>query len=350
MKINLKPINHPSVWYGRDMKLNNEWVMTLDDQDIAELDKALKNVKLHNLSVPHIGKADFPIPRLATKLRKVSQELAGRGFVLIRGLPIEKYGIPDAALVYWGIGSHLGPAFAQNAQGDMLCNIKDVGVDWTIDMRARGYQTNERLPFHNDSTDVVGLLCLKTAKTGGESRLVSSTAVHNEFIARRPDLFEIMCQPFYVDRRGEESGGQRPYYVQPCFNYHAGRPFIRYNRTFIESAQRFEEVPRLTSKHIQALDLMDELCNDSTIHLSMDFQPGDIQFVCNYVVMHSRSNYEDWPEIERRRHLLRLWLNIPGFEDLPEAFRDRNEDMKAWQANPRPPIFNMAETSGRLSH
>ncbi|HRO59673.1 MAG TPA: TauD/TfdA family dioxygenase, partial [Burkholderiaceae bacterium] len=256
----------------------------------------------------------------------------------------------DAALLYWGIGAHLGPAFAQNAQGDVLGHVRDLGADWKTDMKARGYQTRLHLPFHNDSTDVVGLLCLQKAKCGGQSRIVSSTAVHNAFLQRHPDLWQLMCAPFCVDRRGEESPGQKPYYVTPCFNWHEGRLFIRYNRTFIESAQRFREVPRLTAQQVLALDLMDSLCNDPELYLDMSFEPGDMQFICNYTILHSRTDYEDWPEPERKRHLLRLWLRTPGFASLPPAFADRNADMIAWQRTPRPPVFDIAEIVAELAH
>jgi hypothetical protein len=159
-----------------------------------------------------------------------------------------------------------------------------------------------------------------------------------------------MCEPFCVDRRGEESPGQKPWYVTPCFNHFGGRLFVRYNRSYIESAQRFSEVPRLTSAQRAALDFMDELCNDPAFYLDMSFEPGDMQFVCNYTILHSRTDYEDWPEPQRKRHLLRLWLRTDGFTELPPAFDDRNADMIAWQSHPRPPVFDLTEISAELAH
>jgi hypothetical protein len=342
---------HPSAWKGAQLKQQKDWILRLDEQDTDELDEALQQAKTHGMGIPSLSHRDFPLQRLTAKLATVRHELEdGRGFVLLRGLPVDRYSKADAALIYWGIGAHLGPAFAQNAQGDMLGHVRDLGADWKTDMKARGYQTRMHLPFHNDSTDVVGLLCLNKARSGGQSRIVSSTAIHNEFLQRRPDLWAVMHEPFCVDRRGEESPGQKPYYVTPCFNYHEGRLFIRYNRTFIESAQRFPEVPRLTPAQVEALDLMDSLCNDPEFYLDMNFEPGDMQFLCNYVVLHSRTDYEDWPESARKRHLLRLWLRTPGFASLPPAFADRNEDMVAWQKNPRPPVFDIDEIVTELAH
>jgi hypothetical protein len=330
------------------MAARDDWIVRLDDTDVAELDAALRSAKASGLGIPALDRESFRIPNFAQKLRQVLHDLEdGRGFVLLRGLPVQRYSKADAALIYWGIGAHLGPAVAQNAQGELLGHVRNVGADWTKDTNARGYQTKLHLPFHCDPTDVVGLLCLNKAKSGGQSRIVSSTAVHNEFVTRYPHLWKTMCEPFFRDRRGEQSEGQRPYYAMPCFNYLNGRPFVFYN-FFVESAQRFPDVPRLTESQREALALMDELSNDPAFYFDMTFEPGDIQFLCNYVTLHSRSDYEDWPEPERKRHLLRLWLRTPAFKELPPAYAERNSDMVAWQRNPRPPVFDTTEIATEL--
>ena len=346
-----QPYRHPSVWRGPDLVSRHDWIVSLDDADIAELDTALASARARGMGIPNFDLRHFVIPSVAQKLARVRDALEnGLGFSLIRGLPVSRYSKADASLIFWGIGAHLGPAFAQNAQGDMLGHVRDLGANSKTDMKARGYQTRFHLPFHNDSTDVVGLLCLQKSRSGGLSRVVSSTEVHNEFARLRPDLYRVMCEPFHLDRRGEESQGQKPCYLTPCFNHYQGRLFVRYNRSFIESAQRFDEVPRLSTRQREALDLMDSLCNDPRLYLDMTFEPGDMQFLCNYVVLHSRTDYEDWPERARKRHLLRLWLRTPGFADLPPAFADRNADMQAWQRDPRPPVFDVSEIAAELAH
>lgn len=350
-KIFPQPYLHPCAWKGEALSSRDDWIIEIDADDVAEIESALAFVKSRNIAIPQLSRTDFVTPRFAEKMNAVLHQLEeGRGFVLLRGLPVSRYSKADAARIYWGIGAHLGQAFAQNAQGDMLGHVRDLGANWKTEMRARGYQTRLHLPFHNDSTDVVGLLCLQKAKSGGASRIVSSTAIHNEFATRHPDLWAVMCEPFCVDRRGEENQGQKPYYVTPCFNYLDGRLFVRYNRTFIESAQRFPDVPRLSQAQIEALDLMDSLCNDPAFYLDMSFEPGDMQFLNNYVVLHSRGDYEDWPEVDRKRHLLRLWLRTPGFSRLPASFADRNADMTAWQQHPRPPVFDASEIEAELAH
>jgi hypothetical protein len=328
-----------------------DWVIHLDEDNIAELEAALAHVKERGIGILELTREHFVIPNFARIIQGVRHDLEdGRGFTLIRGLPVERYSKSDAALIYWGIGTHLGAAFAQNAQGDMLGHVRDLGAHWKTDMKARGYQTRSRLDFHSDRTDVVGLLCLSKAKVGGLSRIVSSAAIHNEFLARRPDLWAVMSEPFCVDYRNEESAGQKPYYATPCFNMLNGRLFVAFSPTYIESAQRFPDVPRLTVAQREALALMSALCNDPAFYLDMSFEPGDMQFLCNYVILHSRTEYEDWEESERKRHLLRLWLCTPGFTDRPAAFASRLAHMIAWQRTPRKPVFDISEIDAELAH
>jgi len=342
---------HPSAWTAAELAGRSDWITYLTPDDVSELENALAHIKKRGISIPHISRDDFPLPTFSGKLDTVRQALEdGVGIALIRGLPVDRYTKADAAAIYWGIGSHIGRACAQNAQGDMLGHVRDLGADLRSDMRARGYQTRNNLPFHGDATDIVGLLCLRKSKSGGASRIVSASKLYNVFAATRPDLCRLMAEPFYADRRGEEVDGRKPYYVRPCFSFQNGRLYVWHTRTYIESAQRFPEVPRLTAQQYEALDYLQSLCNDPQYCFEMDFEPGDMQFLCNYTVFHSRTEYEDWPEPERKRHLLRLWLRTPFFSDLPQAFEDRNADMLAWQRSPRAPIFDTSEIASQLEH
>ena len=341
---------HPSVWLGPDMAARKDWVVQLDDDDIAQLEAALAMVKAKGIGIPGMTSADFPLHgATARKMQAVLSELEhGRGFALVRGLPVMRYTKRDASLIYWGLGTHFGHCVAQNAQGEVLGHVRNLGVDWASDQRARGYQTRDFLPYHVDSSDVVGLLCLRRAKSAGISRLVSSTALHNAIAASRPDLWKLLCEPFYVDRRSEEGPGRKPYYVTPCFNYLHGRLYVFFN-FLIESAQRFPEVPRLTDAQREALALMVTLANDPAFYLEMDLEPGDMQFLCNYEILHSRTAYEDWPEPDRKRHLMRLWLRTPGFGQLPAAYADRASDIETWQRTPMQPIFDNSEIISDLA-
>jgi hypothetical protein len=340
-----------AAWRGSEIQSGDEWIYRLSVEEIGELDSALRHLKASGRQIPDIDKEHFPLQRFGRTLRLLQTEIeSGLGVMLIRGLSRERYSAEDMGLIYWGIGAHFGRAVAQNAQGDVLGHVRNMGRDQYKDMHARGYQTASRLPFHNDSCDIVGLCCLETAKDGGLSSVASSVAVHNTLVRTRPDLVKVLSEPFYADRRGEESPGQKPYYVTPTFIRHRGRMFNRYNRTFINSAQRFNEVPRLTPLQVEALDAVDTLCNDPAIRLDMKLERGDMQFVNNYVVLHSRTAYEDHEDALRKRHLLRLWLRTSAFVDYPDALKDRYEDMDKWRSNPRAPSYNFVNMAEVTTH
>ena len=210
----------------------------------------------------------------------------------------------------------------QNAAGHLLGHVRDMGRS-SDDPAARIYQTRERQTHHTDSSDVVGLLCLKTAKSGGLSSLVSSTTIFNEMRRRRPDLLRILLEPIETDRRGEIPEGAKPYFNIPVFNWHAGLVSAIYQRQYIESARRLPGVGPLSLQQIEALDLLDRLANDPALNLSMELKPGDIQLVHNHTILHDRTAFEDWPEPERKRHLLRLWVAPPNARPLPDVYAER---------------------------
>jgi hypothetical protein len=210
----------------------------------------------------------------------------------------------------------------QNAAGHLLGHVKDLGRS-SQDPNTRIYQTRERQTHHTDSCDVVGLLCLRAAKSGGLSNLVSSTTIFNEMRRRRPDLLLVLLERIETDRRGEVPEGSDPYFSIPVFNWHEGLLSAIYQRQYIESARRFRGVAPFSPKQIEALNLFDELANDPALNLMMELQPGDMQFVHNHTILHDRTAFEDFPEPGRKRHLLRLWLAPPNARPLPEVFAER---------------------------
>lgn len=300
------------------------WQYGLEPEDIRELKhagQAWLASALGNLA--SIRAQDFALPRLGDRLLALREELIhGRGFALLRGLAVHGLSEKLAQVIFCGLGSHLGLARPQNAQGHLLGHVRDLGLS-SSNPNVRVYQTSERQTFHTDSADVVGLLCLKNAKSGGDSLLVSSVTIYNEMLRRRPDLLALLMQPIATDRRGEVPAGAAPFFLIPVFSYHAGQLTTIYQRQYIDSAQRFPDAPRLTERHQQALDLFDQLANSAELNFSMRLEPGDMQFVYNHALLHDRTAFEDWPEDEARRHLLRLWLAIPGDRVLPPAFVSR---------------------------
>ena len=317
---------NPGFWRGADLQHSTHWIYRFPSDALAEIDTALRSIQARGLMPPHFGKQDFPLPQFSAQLSAMLNELEhGRGFFLMRGFPIGNYTDAEAEIIFWGLGQYLGVALSQNADGHLLGHVRNLGLDINkTDVRA--YQTTAELIFHNDQSDVILLMCLKPAKAGGLSRLVSVVGIQNEIHRRRPDLLRELYQPFYIDRRGErgrEDEGDLPYYAMPVLSYHQGLVSARYIRGYIESAQRFPEVPRLTANQIEALDLFDAIANEDGMALSFQMEPGDFQLINNYCVLHARTNFEDFPEIERRRHLLRLWVAAPNSRELPPCFEPR---------------------------
>ena len=318
------PIKGPSAWLGTDMAAHpKRWLVELDAKQIGDLEQAAEHYLSLGKDVGEITKADFPLRIFKRHLESLHYKLLhGVGVEVLRGLPIERYSQKYAATIFCGIGSHLGSARSQNAQGHILGHVRDVGRD-ANDPNTRIYQTAERQTFHTDSADIVGLLCIREAMEGGKSLLVSAETIFNRMRETRPDLLPFLFDEIATDRRGEVPEGMKPFMTIPPLNWHEGKLTVFYQRQYIDSAQRFEDAPRLTEKHVEALDFFDELANDPELHFSMQLQPGDMQFVYNHSQLHDRTGFTDWPDPDKRRHLLRLWLSPQGDRSLPECFKQR---------------------------
>jgi hypothetical protein len=313
----------PSAWYGPQMTAQSDWLHTLGEEEIAEIERAVRGLGEGEIELASLRREAFPLPTLGPRLRRILAEvLDGRGFVLLRGLPVHEWGQKRSALAFLGLGLHLGNLRSQNAQGHLLGHVRDQGLS-SKDPNVRIYQTRERQNYHTDSCDVVGLLCLHPARSGGLSSLVSTVTMFNELRRRRPDLARVLFEPIETDRRGEVSPRQQPFFRIPVFNWHAGLLTTIYHRPYIESARRFSEVPPLTAEQTEALTAFDALANDAALHFFMEFRAGDIQMVHNHTLLHDRTGFEDWPEPERKRHLLRLWLAPVEARPLPAVFAER---------------------------
>ena len=320
----IEAVAGPSVWYGSDLACDDAWIHQLTAPELDEIAASLSALEAQDRPIIAIERDDFPLPTLGPRLTAMrdADQLNGRGFALLRGLPVDSYSMKQAAIVFWGLGRWIGTPRSQNGKGHLLGHVRDLGYD-VADPSVRIYQTTSRQTYHTDSCDVVALLCLQTAKAGGLSSLVSSMTIHNEMLRRRPDLLALLYEPFATDRRGEIPPGQKPWFDIPVFNRYQGYLSAIYARQYINSAQRFPEAPRLTAAQIEALDLFDDLANDHALRLDMEFRRGDVQFVCNHGILHDRTAFEDWPEPERKRHLLRLWLCTPVGRPLPPAYAAR---------------------------
>ena len=321
--MNHQAITGPAAWYGRDLVHSDEWIYELSDADIAEIDAAVEAARRRGLAIIDITKDAFGLPKLGLVLEDIQHEVVnGRGFALLRGLPVDRYTKEEAATAYWGIGLHFGWPVSQNAKGHLLGHVRNIGLDPT-NPHHRVYATQARQRFHTDSCDIVALLCLRQAMKGGLSSIASSVTIYNEMVQARPDLVDVLERPFFVDRKGEIPEGAGPHYELPVFNRYRGFLTTIYARDFIEGAQRFDEVPRLTPQQVEAMDLLDALAAREDIRLDMQLAPGSIQVLHNHQILHARTAFEDYPEPERKRHLLRLWLAPPNGRPLPPGFAQR---------------------------
>jgi hypothetical protein len=314
-------IDGPAAWYGRDLQSDDSCIEHFSAAEIDELLGAVERVNARGISMLEMKLENFSLPTLAPRLRGLARELnQGRGFFLLRGLPIDNLSERDAAFAYWGMGLHLGDPVSQNARGHLLGHVTEEEVDSTKGGIVRGYQTRRHLSYHTDSSDVVGLLCLRPAKSGGLSSVASSTSAYNEVLKRRPDLAHLWFEEWYYDRRNELQSGQDPFYRTRLAAWDGEYLSIRYVRSFMEAAQRHEAVPRHTRQQSEFLELVDTIANEPGFALQMDFRPGDIQFVCNYTTFHSRTAYEDEDDPAHKRHLLRLWLTLHEGRPIPSDF------------------------------
>lgn len=322
--IHRQPIRDRSAWRGADLRKRDDWYWQLPPAAIADIDAALADPRLRDVPLIEMTREHMPLPSIARDIAALVEEFEnGRGFVVIRGLPLARYSDEQIARIFWGIGRHIGNPISQNAQGDLLGHVKDVGGLTYGAKNVRGYQTTAELSFHNDNCDVVGLLCFRKARAGGVTRLASATAIHNEILAQHPEHLELLYRGFRYDLRGEERAGVAPITGHiPVYSYYDGKLSARYVYTSIMQATRKGNYT-LTEAESAALAFLNQTAAREDIVLEMMLEPGDMQFCFNHTVLHSRTTFDDWDKPEDKRHLLRLWLNLPNGRKLAPGFADR---------------------------
>ncbi len=325
-----QPLQGPFVWTGTELAAACDWQFALTAPMVSEIDGALAQVKARGLGWADLRRADFPLPWTAPLLDRIAKTLEeGRGLAKLSGLPVQRYAEEDLKTIWYAIGLHLGTPVSQSHAGLRLKLIRDEGA--TVgqvygEMREESGASflsayaravsNGPLRFHTDRTDVVGLLCIDQAVSGGLSKIASTVAVHNEILRRRPDLLELLYRPYPRSRLGEEMNGGEMIYMLPVFGLREGRFTSHYSRTYIEAAQKLPQVPRLTAPQMEAMDLLAEVAE--SLCYRMHFAPGDMQFLNNHVIYHARDAFTDDATAGRFRRLLRLWLAMPNSRPLPE--------------------------------
>jgi hypothetical protein len=312
-----QPAIDPANWTKADLAATEDWLYKLSDSEVDGLVQMAERYRSRFGDDPNAlmqtTKDDFELGVFGETLSAVYAQLKeGLGIALLRGLPMDDIDLIDAAAIYWGMGLHMGQPMSNNPDGDMLGHIRDEGLDYD-DPNHRGYQTNVTMDYHCDQTDIVGLLCIQTAKSGGLSKVVSSIAVYNELLKQRPDLIDLMAQPYCWTKHAEMNSTEKPYYESPVFNVLDGKLCVSFGPKHMEKGHMLPEAPDITPLQLEGIRVMEQICEDQ--HFAMTLERGDIQFANNSVALHTREGFEDWPEPDRRRQLWRLWLVQPEIRE-----------------------------------
>jgi Taurine catabolism dioxygenase TauD, TfdA family len=325
-----QPLMGRAAWHGKDLDASGDWIRTLDETQQREIDDALARIKRARVPLLGFTRDDFPLASTADLLGEISDELEnGRGMVRLRGLPVQRYADDDIRRIFWGIGTYLGTAVYQNGRAEIMGEVRDetnlpvrsyapLEEGRIASSRARARSTGP-LRWHTDRCDVIALLCVRNAKAGGISKLTSIVTIYNEILHRRPDLLEVLCQDYWRARPSDEDGPTTSRaFALPVFGVREGKLTCQYSRTYVEQAQEFPEVPRITPTQNEALDMLAEVAEE--VCLYSPFVPGDIQLLNNHVIFHGRTAYEDDSASHQERLLFRLWLSMPNSRRLPRGF------------------------------
>lgn len=317
----IRPVTGEKTWTAADFTSSDAWMHRLSDQALADIDRAVGAVRDRGGALDDVTSNDFDLPSLAGDLAEISRILGqGRGFVLIKGLADAGYTEQELGIAFWGIGTHIGAGVSQSWRGDRLGHVRDIGET------DRYYTAGGALEMHMDPTDVVGLLCVRGAASGGLSRIASSFAVHNIILDERPDLMDTLYKGFIYSRRPSDLGGAAPLtdHRIPVFAELAGTDqktmICHYLPLAVRNAAENENVA-MTDIEREALALVDRVARRPGVFMDMDFQHGDIQFLNNRTILHARTDYTDPEDPALRRHLLRLWLMVREWPALPANLR-----------------------------
>ncbi len=319
----------PKAWKSKELIDDHAWVRALSSEERAGLIAGLAAFESSGKSLLQSNAQDFPFDNLVQLMADVRQAVSSElGFVVLRGLPIESLTVERIRALYWGLCNHLGVLRPQGVKSDLIGDVRDAGGNYRS-ASGRGYNTNARLDYHTDMADLVGLLCINTAKAGGESRIACSVSLKNEIAARAPELSEALYRNIHYSRKGEESHEEEPYYAAPIFSERDGFFCCRYVRNHIRYAHEFDGVPHPDDCQVEAMDMLDRLVASDEFTFEMTLQPGDMQILNNHVILHSRTDFVDFEEESKKRHLLRAWIATPYSQPLSPALQAAYHDVGA---------------------
>ena len=324
----LSPVTDGSAWTRDELSADRSWTRTLAPSIVEEVEDALRGVKRSGVHHTEVTSETFPLPSAPKFFDWLAQELEhGRGMAVVRGVPVQGKEVADCELLFAGLSSHLGTSVVQDTAGTHIDHVTDQGLSYD-NIAVRGYRTNAQLTPHCDSSDATTLLCLRQARTGGVNTVSSSLGVYNDILEHHPELLETLFEGYHYNTRGQGPPGRYRDLTShrvPVFSHHAGRLSCRFNEKGILTSEQLDGAPRLTDQERHTIDTVARLACEQRYTVDILLQPGDWLLMCNYTVFHNRSAYEDFPEPERRRLLLRKWLNLPNGRELTWEFGDHFE-------------------------
>lgn len=321
------PIAGPHVWTGEEFAGRDDWIIQLGLKEISEIEAAVASVREQKLLLEEAGSDDFQLPLMSAVLADARDELAyGRGFVMLRGLPSARFSKEEMGVLFWGLGAHLGTGVSQSRAGDRLGHVIDTGV-----RDQRYYNRGGEIEFHMDPVDVVGLLCLQSAKAGGASRIISAMHIHNQILKERPDLMPVLQRGFYYSRRAQDphATGKELYTAERVAVFKEGGSGMECYFLPASINKAAEDGAPFSTDDAEAMTFMAQVCARTDHFLDMSFQEGDIQFLNNRTILHARTDYIEHDDPALKRHLLRLWLMIPQWPARPMSMRPHDEGDRA---------------------
>jgi alpha-ketoglutarate-dependent taurine dioxygenase len=317
------PVGPRQAWRGAELIRTDAWIDVLTAEEREGLARTANALPDDPNQWIHMDRAALPAPELDIRALSLCDELEnGRGFVLIRGLDPH---LPMLELKkqYWALCVHLGAIVPQNAKGELLGSVMDKGSRYLADVHARGYTSNDEMFFHSDAGDAVSLLCVRQAMQGGANAIVSMMTVYNAVLREAPHIMPLLYRgfPIYIREEGKDvmAGGEPVRRVTnrrfPVFSFYKGRLSGGINFKSVRAVPQITGVPFLPEEQ-EALDILEAIANREGNRLEFFMQPGDIMIVNNYMVLHKRYRFEDYAEPERKRLLLRFWLNLHNGREL----------------------------------
>jgi Taurine catabolism dioxygenase TauD, TfdA family len=324
-------VESPAAWLAEDLESSDDWWHSFTDVELDDVHAALEHARAGNpdLDLARLTPDEFPMPAASALVEAIRRQLVdGKGVMVCAGFPVARYTLAELRAIWWGFSQHLGTPIPQSWRGDVLGDVRDLGTG--IEGRAgRGYTSNVELGFHSDPADVTALFFLRRAMRGGESRLASSVSVHNELARRRPDLLEVLYEPFTVSWQSNEPPGEQPWYDLPVYGRAGDDVACAYVGSNILWAEKNCGAPPLTPQQVEAVEYVAQVAAEPQFWIERSLDPGSMLFVYNHTAFHMRTGFEDFPDPARKRHLLRAWLSLPNSRRLPESFAPFFRDISA---------------------